>query len=172
MIRKIRQLLFRLSVPIQKVMQKIHPPYAQTTIAEADRAMTLMRDGDILLSRESWHFTNLFIPGFWSHAAIYGQDKVVESVAPCVQEVDFKDWVIEKHNWCVLRPKESGGIEAYLYAQSKKGVEYDYSFDGLNDVFYCSELALKSWKYIPKDQITPQDLYEMGFTLIYEHKDK
>lgn len=189
----IRDSLLTASTPIQKAMQKLHPPYAQTTVKKAEEVMHLMLPGDILISREAWHFTNLFIPGFWSHAAIYGYGEVIESVAPAVQKVDWKDWVIEKHNWCVLRPfeeNEANGAFAFEYARQMIGRLYDYEFKKNNSNFFCSELVYDSWqnsskwtqnvfvkrKTFGQWTVTPDDFYNAALRsklkVIYEHRDK
>ena len=186
-------MLLKASIPIQKTMQKLHPPYAQTTVKQAEDVMKSMLPGDILVSREAWHFTNLFIPGFWSHAAIYGNGEVVESVAPAVQVVDWRDWVIEKHNWAVLRPNQSdntSGRDAFIYAKTTKGRLYDYRFQNDNSQFFCSELVYDAWetnslwaqdtfvkrKTFGQWTVTPDDFYNAAkrnkFTLVYEHRDK
>jgi hypothetical protein len=189
--KKIRYWLLHLSIPIQKIMQKMHPPEPQTTFSEANFALQRMRQGDILLSREAWHFTNLFIPGYWSHAAIYGYGKVIESVAPSVQEVNFFDWVLKKHNWCVIRFDDKDATLAFNRATSAIGSNYDYEFDwGAQRAFYCSRLVyfylqMTSKKFsetftlretFGEPTVTPDDFYnstkDQKLKLIYEHRDK
>lgn len=184
MIDAVKNFLLTCSIPIQKLMQKFHPPYAQTTVAEAEQVMKIMQDGDILLSREKWHFTNMFIKGFWSHAAIYGQGQVIEAVAPFVQVVDFRDWVIEKHFWCVLRPIKGpkDGYMVYTDAKLLEGLAYDYLFSFGNKKWYCSEVCreaqlvnLPQWMQDMKSQILPQAFYKamtLGqLALVAEHHD-
>lgn len=189
----VRDLLLKASIPVQKGMQKLHPPYAQTTVKQAEDAMKTMLPGDILISREAWHFTNLFIPGFWSHAAIYGNGEVVESVAPAVQVVDFRDWVIEKHNWAVLRPDQAdntSGRDAFSFAKTTLGRLYDYRFQNDNSKFFCSELVYDAWeasslwaqgtfvkrKTFGQWTVTPDDFYNAALRnklkVIHEHRDK
>lgn len=188
----LRSLILDASVPVQKVMQKIHPPCAQTTVRMAEVAMQSMRDGDILLSREAWHFTNMFIPGFWSHAAIYGQGKVVESVAPAVQIVDFRDWVIEMHNWCVLRPMQAdptSGRDAFKFACAQDDKPYNYKFQKSDKSFWCSGLVYDAWEanslwaqdvFVKRLtwgewSVTPEDFYQAAFRgkleTIFEWRD-
>lgn len=182
---KLRNFLLTLSIPIQKMMQKLHPPYAQTTVAEAEEVMKIMQDGDILLSREKWHFTNMFIGGFYSHAAIYGEGEVIEAVAPKVQVVDFRDWVIEKHFWCVIRPLKNvtNGYQVFVKAAEMEGSFYDYLFSFGNKKWYCSEIVrevqasnLPTFLLSKKSQILPDDFYVAALNqelrLIAEHRDK
>jgi uncharacterized protein YycO len=187
----LRTAALSLSIPIQKGMQKLHPPEAQTTVAQAQAAMLTMLPGDILLSREAWHFTNMFIPGFWGHAAIYGHGKVVEAVAPCVQVVAWEDWVTRKHNWCVLRPLSAiSGENAFNFSMQQVGIKYDYRFSKANGLFFCSELAYDAWdatsswgqdvftkrKTMGEWTVTPDDFYlaaqESKLNVIHEWRDK
>ncbi|MFM6929952.1 MAG: YiiX/YebB-like N1pC/P60 family cysteine hydrolase [Bdellovibrio sp.] len=185
--------LLGLSIPIQKEMQKLHPPEPKTTVRMVEAVMPQVRDGDILLSREAWHFTNNFIPGYWSHAAIYGQGQVVEAVAPAVQVVDdFRDWAVKKHNWCVLRPmttEQAEGALAFFWAESQIGKLYDYRFSKNNGLFFCSELVFDAWDMTSRWgedvfvkrltfgewTVTPDDFYNAvkraKLKLIFEHRD-
>lgn len=193
----LRRLLLQWSTPIQKFMQRLHPPEPRTHYSLAVAIQKQLRDGDILLSREAWHFTNLFIPGFWSHAAIVGNHgTVIEAVAPRVQAVDFIDWVMRKHNWCVLRPMEGMGFPvaeqgqaAFNSALNLVGLPYDYGFDHTNRAFYCSELVYHCWAlnsvWANRDftkrptmgmvTVVPDDFYraraEGKLAIIHEHRE-
>lgn len=175
----IRNWLLTVSTPIQKLMQRLHPPEPQTTFEDAEQVLSLMLPGDVLLSREKWHFTNLFIPGYWSHAALFGgENEVVEAVAPRVRRQHFFDWVLRKHSWCVLRVKESyNGQLAFDYAWSTIKAAYDYNFSLQNDRLYCSEMV---WLALNKPfavdgPCVPQDFYQAmirgELELIHERRD-
>jgi len=174
-------------------MQRLHPPEPQTTVAKAELAMKSMLAGDILLSREKFHFTNMCIGGFWSHAAIYGDGQVVEAVAPCVQLVDFRDWALQKHYWCVLRPNQkdnTSGRDAFAFAKKQLGYLYDYGFERQNKLYYCSELVFDSWEahsiwaqeeFLRRKAngdwtVLPEDFYNAAIQdklkVIFEHRDK
>jgi uncharacterized protein YycO len=181
----LRNLLLTWSIPVQKLLQKCKPPEPQTTYEDAAQVLSLMRPGDILLSREAWHLTNAFIPGYWSHAAIFGgENEVVEAVAPCVRRQHFFDWVLRKHSWCVLRPRtmteKVKGEVAFAYAWKVLKSGYDYYFADTNDYFYCSEMVWNAWSegsplFSRGHTITPQDFYEAAkrneFEIIHEQRD-
>lgn len=190
----LRSMLLTASIPTQKLMQRIHPPEPLTTVDMALSAERKIREGDILVSREAWHFTNMFIPGFWSHAAIVsGEKKVIEAVAPRVRRESFVDWVIRKNFWAVLRPTPWGDVpakQASLRAMDLVGLDYDYIFDYTNKSFYCSELvyfcyddteAAWSHTFTKRDTfgvrtVTPDDFYNSvrsgKMEIIEEHRDE
>ncbi len=176
LIYRLRLWVLELSIPIQKVMQKLHPPEALTNFETAVALTIKMRDGDVLLSRERWHFTNLFIPGYWSHAAIYGDGMVIEAIGTGVQMVAFEDWITKKHSWCILRPA-GDGMSAWSKAFEALGDGYDYTFGSAAKAFYCSGLVKFAWSWSwAKGTITPENIYQasrMGefIQIIEEHRD-
>jgi uncharacterized protein YycO len=192
----VRTILLNASIPIQKIMQKMHPPEAQTTVEMAQIALQYMRSGDCLCSREVWRFTSLFIPGFWTHSAVFGfvndQPSVIEAIGEGVRIVPWLDWVIEMNNWCVLRPTgttEHQGQETFRYAQTKIGEPYNYMFSPKARGFWCSGLTYWCWSMTGRWGgdvftrrltwgewvVTPDDFYEASkkgkLEVILEYRD-
>lgn len=71
--------------------------------AEALRARML--PGDVMLQRREWYLSNVGLPGFWSHAAIY--------VGTPQERRAFFD-VEEVRRWVVSRGEPSGDLERLL----------------------------------------------------------
>lgn len=198
MIKLLRRKLLQASVPIQKLMQKLHPPEPKVTIKEVQEFLYKLEPGDILLSREAWHFTNFFIPGFWSHAALFSGHDAIEAVGSGVQTQEVMLWFLRKHNFCILRPTGYvTPLEKRLivkFAEDQIGYDYDYVFGDTKTEksFYCSELVWKSWASIDNHDgnwtdiftrretwgsttVTPQDFYNAvakgKLKIIYEHRE-
>lgn len=153
MLNWIRYHLLSLSVPIQKLMQKIGKPEPLVHFTEVANALNLMEPGDCILTRENWRLTNIFIPGYWSHAAIYvGGGEIVEAVAPSVRLVNAIEMLLKKDEFVVLRPSWMDKLarsQSSLEARSYIGISYDYLFE-TNKALYCSELVYQAYKYAGK----------------------
>lgn len=150
MISLIRNKLLHYSIPLQKLMQKLGKPEPKVKYSQVREAMYLSRPGDCILTREDWRLTNIFIPGYWSHAAIFDHEmNVVEAIGSGVQAVDPVEMLLKKDDFCILRPLFLDTIEkheAAKYAHTQVGVPYDYIFSS-NQAWYCSELVYFSYQY-------------------------
>lgn len=196
--KNFRLMLLKWSVPVQKWMQKIHPPEPNLTYLEAIAITSDMQIGDILISKNHMRLTNLFIPGDWSHAAIYDGHRVVEAVGGGVQSVHPVEWLLKCNDFAVLRPQAELTAEAraimFTWLHSKIGKPYDYLFQYSNTIesFYCSEFAHLAWvnvehlvpwtdgftmrKTFGEYTVVADDFYNAvkkgKLTLVYEHYQK
>lgn len=130
----------------------------------------LMRPGDVVVTRHDDALSNLFLPGFWPHAALYigsleereqlGVEASEERKARSVEPVRFleakKDGVLFRppeetlavDALTVLRPKLPAAALAGVLgkALSHEGKLYDFLFDfSAADRLACTELVYRSY---------------------------
>ena len=171
-----RLIFLHFMTPIQKIMQHIARPDPRVTSAFVNRLVPTLEDGDILLSREEWHLTNPFVPGFWGHAAIVHGSLAVEAIGEGVVTQDLYRWLYQKDSVAVLRPnvgREQRKIAAEIAKGfADRGIPYDYGFEPGDKSFYCSELVAyayakstaDSFDFYPRltfgvKTVVPQDFY-------------
>jgi len=135
-----------------------------------EKMVSLLEPGDVLITRHDTAFTNLFLPGFWPHAALFigteqqrnewsisiDQDKASRwNGDNCVLEA-LKDGVrfrpltetLAVDNFLVLRPNISAedirkGIERVVLHEGKL---YNFDFDFFSsDRLVCSEVVYRAF---------------------------
>ena len=128
-----------------------------------DSIGAFMQSGDVIVTRHAKALTNLFIPGFWPHAALYVGAQADRSAALCVMEAR-KDGVrlrplhdtLAVDAFVVLRPqvdKKNIG-RAIERAFSHEGKLYNFDFDFFNsDRVVCTELIYRSYDGVDNLQI-------------------
>lgn len=110
-VKRLRQ---RAWFPVQKGVAewmghtKVWRPHQYLIRPEQIRSLgRLLEPGDILLERREWYLTNVGIPGFWTHAALYigdAKQRAILSAEPAVQKwlqtqgADHLDQLIEKRH--------------------------------------------------------------------------
>lgn len=128
-----------------------------------------IKKGDILLRSYKYYVDGYFIPGKYSHAAIYvgGQkETIIHAMTPDVQTTDLCTFM-RCDNMAVIRLDlpERELEECVLRATSVLGRPYDYNFifeesgDNVERKYSCSELvfyAFKKHKHIFDWQIREQ----------------
>lgn len=118
------------ATPLSIFISKIHRPPSKITGAEYERALNTIKDGDVLLSRDDWAFSNLAIPGFWKHAAVYYSGYVFEAVTHGVRKIRFDEWMYKKDYVGITRPQ-------YVFEPEEvnRGVEFLNLCIGDNDQY-------------------------------------
>lgn len=186
----IARMILNTAIPITRFIGRMHAPFSHKLIKAIDyrEACEVLTPGSILLSNSRGEFSNLFIPGFWSHAAIYtGNKTVVEAVGRGVVSTDLLDFMFSKDYVCVLTPTFATSEQmesASKWATDQIGCRYEYSISssGLDDAlplssdkkeraFYCSKLGYLAYKdacgtspftlreTYGLETVTPQDFY-------------
>lgn len=146
-------------VPLTKLLGKAHAPFAHKWITGADyyALKPKLKPGMALLTKTRGELTNLFLPGDWTHAAMYlGDNLVVEAVGKGVTVTDLVSFMVTKDFVMARRPKfldDEGMALAAQMAESKVGLPYDWEMRSIPDAltgddvrqetdkaFYCSKL--------------------------------
>ena len=166
--------------PLVVFVGGLHAPYTHNKITgrEYHRISNALRVGDVLITRKRGEVTNLFIPGFYTHAAMYvGRNDVVEAIGKGVVRTDLVSFCMGKDYVAVLRSKfsdEAVNKEAAKEAIKLIGSPYDYDFEPANVAFYCSELCYYAYdkalgedkspfelrQSLGVDTVTPQDFFD------------
>lgn len=115
----------------------------------ARRVQPLLKPGDVLLRRTEYTSSNVFIPSWWKHAAVYvGDGKIVEAVGGGVRVSALTAFFEEGQHVKAVRPKDASPDQARRiarWAEAQVGKPYDFAFDFAGDErFACTELAAKA----------------------------
>lgn len=137
--------LMRLLKPITFLIGKCNIPHKkQITQQQIDEILSVINPGDIILSHTKFCASNLFISGYWKHAAMYCFYNVVEAVDPVVRTLPARKFFTSKDAIIVLRfsgmtnkKKDQIAKEAAKHI----GKKYDYYFQKSIKRLYCSELV-------------------------------
>jgi uncharacterized protein YycO len=153
-------LFFNFVSMISFFISKIHLPWSTLKIKANGYRSILERisNGDILLSYTEGELSNVFIPGQWSHTAMFLDSEwipgVIEATSEGVIHTDIIDFCLSKDKICLLRPtflSESEKSECLKRGVRQLGKPYDYAMRSDTKAFYCSELI---WYCINNDKFT------------------
>ena len=121
--------------------------------APCEAALGILEPGDIIVTRHRDALSNLFLPGFWPHAALFvgklgnGKGDVVEAKKDGVRLRDLCE-TLSVDCFLVLRAKVGVPVRecAAERALSHVGKLYDFAFDFCqSDRLACTALVYRSW---------------------------
>ncbi len=185
----LRLATLKVLLPLTKAIGKIHVPFTHKEVNGKHFFSILphLRPGAVFLSYKKGELANSFIPGQFSHAAIYGYSKsidssgnsldyhyVVEATTAGVAITDLISFMTSKDRVCLLDPLFCDDIamnNAEKYAESMLGKPYDFLFDKGDSSFFCSELIQKAYevsagaifttrKRFGVETVIPNDFYD------------
>lgn len=78
---------------------------ALISVAQLDELLPVLQPGDVLLVRREWYLSNIGLPGFWPHAALY-------IGTPAERAAFFDDPAV--HAWVREQGEASGDLESLL----------------------------------------------------------
>lgn len=157
-VSSIRHFLLDVSVPITKWIGHVHAPFTHKRMAL--RHFCALKEclipGDVLMSRTDGELTNVFIPGFWSHGAVYvGDSQVVEVTGEGISNppVPLMYFVLTKDYVRACRPlfanrdqMQAAADWCRAQAAALPRVPYDYDFASGNRALYCFELSYVAYQ--------------------------
>jgi hypothetical protein len=108
-----------------------------------------VRPGMVILSHKDYELTNLFIRGYWTHAAMaISEDTVVEAVSKGVIKKSLKDFISTLDDFRIIMPRHCGQddmFKASEFVQKAVGFPYNFTFRSREDSYYCSELIYRAY---------------------------
>lgn len=124
------------------------------------QAMDIIEPGCILCRKYVNYVDGFFIPGKFSHSAIYvGDGKVIHAIAEGVETIDIIDF-LRCDGFCILKPLDAEMAEkAVARAKNEIGKPYDFDFADGAQAFYCHELTATCFK---EYNIEKQDVRILG----------
>ena len=128
-----------------------------------DEIRAKLQPGDVFVTRHDDAVSNLFLPGFWPHAALWlGADDhdILEAKKDGVLLRDI-DETLEVDAFLVLRPKLSATLvsQALDRARTHKGKLYDFIFDfSTSDRLVCTEVVYRGFHGIGEIDFTLEDV--------------
>lgn len=141
----------------------------QVTSTQIRKAMDMVQPGDVLVRKYVNYLDGYFIPGRFSHSAVYIDDGViVHAMCDGVQKIDIIDF-LRCDEFAILRPKCDDAMKsrACEIAKSYIGHSYDFNFDIAHDYknmdevqkrtrsVYCHELTRSCFPDLDVPTIKP-----------------
>ena len=128
-----------------------------------DEIRSKLMPGDVFVTRHDDAVSNLFLPGFWPHAALWlGADDfdILEAKKDGVLLRHIEE-TLEVDAFVVLRPKLADVLvsEAIERARTHSGKLYDFIFDfSTSDRLVCTEVVYRGFHGIGEIDFTLEDV--------------
>ena len=166
--RKVMFHLFRLSgcaiADMKQPFVKLGQPGKRANTGVQESVQCLLKPGDVLVTRHDDAMSNLFLPGFWPHAALYlgnHEEREALGLAPVddrnIRVLEAKkdgvkyrplEETLRVDAFVVIRPRISRDHlkEALSRAMTHEGKLYDFVFDfRQSDRLVCTEVVYRAY---------------------------
>jgi hypothetical protein len=152
------------------------PPVLPDWKVEQGRSLVLQ--GDVLLTADTFKLTNICIPGALTHAAVYlGWGSVVEMICSGYHKTDWAK-LCRASRVVILRPlprwDQAYQDQFIAKVRSFEGTAYDPQFEPTTELLYCSEMVWTAdWERrlkvkiddlmgLGRPYVSPMGLYNAG----------
>ena len=119
-----------------------------------DDTRPLLPPGMLILTHKDFKLTNLFINGYWTHAAmVTSADTVVEAISKGVVTKSLETFLTTVDDFLILRPRFCSPESMRSASEQAKGFvgyPYNFTFQPDKDSVYCSELVFRAYAGTPE----------------------
>ena len=149
----VQQAIFAIAEVFGRVIAEARLQWRTKRITEPTRRQieALLEPGDVIITRHDDAMSNLFLPGYWPHAALYvgepGQRQVLEARKDGVLFRTLDD-TLAVDATVVIRPNLTARQIARALAQAitHEGKLYDFDFDFFRaDRLVCTEVVYRAY---------------------------
>lgn len=181
----LRNTLLTLLWPFGYVLSIIGKPEPRRGFEDyaAIRNIIKARPSDVfvLVSREDRKPTNMIIPGYWGHIAIYiGQGLVIDAIPPRVRKLHLAEWVMSVDSVALLRVRFDCKFEDL--SNNYVGLRYNLGLFwarawvcSMLVIDYLRKISVGTCPVVPRKTMgietgAPQEIFEdrENFELMYE----
>lgn len=123
------------------------PTLHQMTGKKILQVLDILQPGDIILRGYTNYVDGWFVPGDYSHGAIYvGDNQIVHAVVNGVSTIDTVEFCM-CDRICILRPSRNKATALKTAKKlAKENVPYDFGFKRGTSALYCFELCAECYK--------------------------
>jgi hypothetical protein len=131
----------------------VKPPSAPKRVTSdvIEKSKQLLKPGDVFVTRHDDAMSNVFLPGFWPHSALWlGADdsEIIEAKKDGVLLRPLEE-TLQVDAFTIIRPKLTARqvSDALLRARSHAGKLYDFIFDfRTTDRLVCTEVIYRTYQ--------------------------